>query len=217
MGNFARYSPDGKTAAADIVTDCIAKCGDVNTNLTTFTSNATTESATWPSTYVKTSSKEYGGDPIYDSQGNPKKDANGNPILSDIYYKYTNNFESTEYNTDSAAKQGGIDACKRDYVNPHDRLASSLSTAWTTLNGTVSEGLTKISTMLTAIETAATTFDGLSGSLQSVIDGIEGLELGANIGIEVNEFGDEVMYYNVYDDDGNLVGRFTIAEMVNSF
>ena len=30
MGNFARYSPDGKTAAANIVTDCIAKCGDVS-------------------------------------------------------------------------------------------------------------------------------------------------------------------------------------------
>lgn len=217
MGNFARYSPDGKTAAADIVTDCIAKCGDVNTKLTTFATDAKTESATWPGKYVKTSSVEYGGDPIKDDQGNHKKDSNGNLMYTDTYYKYKNNFENTEYNTDSAALQGGKDACNRDYVSPHDRLATALNTAWTTLNGTVSEGLTKISTMLTAIETAATTFDGLSGSLQSVIDGIEGLELGANIGIEVNEFGDEVMYYNVYDEDGNLVGRFTIAEMVNSF
>ena len=66
MGNFARYSPDGKTAAADIVTDCIAKCGDVNTKLTTFATDAKTESATWPGKYVKTSSVEYGGDPIKD-------------------------------------------------------------------------------------------------------------------------------------------------------
>lgn len=204
MGTFAKFSQDKIVDALNSIINCNESLKNVDSAASTFIEAAGVESARWTN-YVKTYSRTVDD---YDSLGN----------VSGSHTEYWTNFTPDSYCSDrEVAMTQGKSVCTDEYIKPYNTLANQLSSAWKTLKSEVNEKINNVELCLKAIETAATTFDGLSSSISSALGELEAAGMADNIAVEVNDDGVEVVYYQLFDDSGNVVGKFSISEMVNSF
>lgn len=204
MGTFAKFSQDKISNALNSIVSCNEALNDVETSASEFISSANEESARWTN-YVKTYSRTVDD---YDSLGN----------VSGSHTEYWTNFTPDSYCSDrEVAMTQGKSVCTDEYIKPYNTLANQLSSAWETLKSEVNEKINNVELCLKAIETAATTFDGLSSSISSALGELEAAGMADNIAVEVNDDGVEVVYYQLLDDDGNVIGKYSISEMVNAF
>lgn len=204
MGTFAKFSQDKISNALNSIVSCNEALNDVETSASEFISSANEESARWTN-YVKTYSRTVDD---YDSLGN----------VSGSHTEYWTNFTPDSYCSDrEVAMTQGKSVCTDEYIKPYNTLANQLSSAWKTLKSEVNEKINNVELCLKAIETAATTFDGLSSSISSALGELEAAGMADNIAVEVNDDGVEVVYYQLLDDDGNVIGKYSISEMVNAF
>lgn len=204
MGTFAKFSQDKIVDALNSIVSCNEALNDVETSASEFISSANEESARWTN-YVKTYSRTVDD---YDSLGN----------VSGSHTEYWTNFTPDSYCSDrEVAMTQGKSVCTDEYIKPYNTLANQLSSAWKTLKSEVNEKINNVELCLKAIETAATTFDGLSSSISSALGELEAAGMADNIAVEVNDDGVEVVYYQLLDDDGNVIGKYSISEMVNAF
>lgn len=190
MGNFAKFNQVKKASAIKIIENTIEKLENVTNNSSDFYGLAKQESSSWK---VK----------VFYYTSNDQKT---------LYYS---NFNGTSRQTYDEAYSIG-QSYRSQYVSKFNGLALDFDIKTKSLCSGVKEKLEKIKNCLNKIEAAADAFDNSSVSLSDIIDSLESAGLADNITIETD--GDtEIVYYNVYDSNGELVGRFTIAEMVNSF
>ncbi len=196
MGNFAKFSESSKSALQSLVDTSITQITKVTQKASTYQTDANTTADGWKPRIIEQSRQE----PNYDDQQN---------ITGYTTYYWTN-YNTTE--TTSSAKSRDDADCDTNYVTPYKKDATKLVTETGTLTNQVKETLDKITTLLTKITTASTTFDGNAVNLQAALDALEAANLADNI-----EVVDGVMMYNVYDADGNVAYSYTLGEMVNGF
>lgn len=204
MGKSAKFNQVGKNSADTSLENCVEAISNVSTAVSSFITEAKSESSGWPDTYVK-----------IEKENHEDTDTLGKVIRS--WTTYWTNFDSDPCSSESEAMNKGKDACNKNYVNPYNTLADNLQTAWDTLKAEVEKRINNVGTCLDAIETAATTFDGLASNISSALSQLEAAGLADNIQIVTNDDNVEIMYCQVYDENGNLIGQFSISEMVNAF
>ncbi len=195
MANVVKYNRANKKSAISNISSCNEQIGTVKEYLSSFHDDAVSEYSTW-NNYIT---------PIthYVLENGDEKT---------LYYSRFNNCTFSTYNS---AYNSADQSCRRYKDNFTSKL-SSFSAKCNKICNNVETSLKKITDCLNAIEVAADAFNNSSVSLSDIIDSLEGAGLADNITIETNG-NTEIVYYNVYDSNGELVGRFTIAEMVNSF
>lgn len=204
MGTFAKFSQDKISNALNSIVSCNEALNDVETSASEFISSANEESARWTN-YVKSYSRKVDD---YDNSGE----------VCGSHEEFWTNFTPDSYCSDrEVAMTQGKSVCTDEYIKPYNTLANQLSSAWKTLKSEVNEKINNVELCLKAIETAATTFDGLSSSISSALGELEAAGMADNIAVEVNDDGVEVVYYQLLDDDGNVIGKYSISEMVNAF
>lgn len=197
MANIVKFNRANKEAAISFISSCNEKVETVKDYLSKFNDDAVSEYSTW-NNYINPIRKSDG----FDDDGNVK-------------FVYYSRFDNANFSNPYSAYDSAESRCKSYKDNFISKL-SSFSEKCNAICDKVEDGLKKITTCLETIASAADAFDNSSVSLSDIIDSLENAGLADNITIETD--GDtEIVYYNVYDSNGELVGIFTIAEMVNSF
>lgn len=202
MGTFAKFNQSGKNSASTYVSLCREAISSADTTTSSFVESAKSESSGWLS-YVKVESKDY-------------HDCDDDGKIINTWTEYWTNFDDNHQNDPDAAMNTGKSVCTTNYIDPYNKLADGLQTEWNSLKTEVETRIKNVETCLNSIETAATTFDGLSSNISTAIAELEAAGLADNIKV-VTEDGVEVMYYQIYDENGQVIGQFSISEMVNSF
>lgn len=197
MANIVKFNRANKKSAITNISSCNDQIEAIKDYLSKFHDDAVSEYSTW-NNYVDPIEKNDG----FDDDGNVK-------------FVYYSRFDNANFSNPYSAYYSAESCCKSHKDNFTSKL-SSFSAKCNKICNNVETLLTKINNCLNAIENAADAFDNSSVSLSDIIDSLESAGLADNITIETD--GDtEIVYYNVYDSNGELVGHFTIAEMVNSF
>ena len=213
MGFKAKFNQSKKNSAAEKVASCLEEITNVESKITQYTSKAGTESSKWPKEEASGGEVSVKSEPIKET----RYDDDNVPYLVEVGTNYWTNFDSTKHRDDkTAAVNAGISKCNSGYVTPYMEYCDTLDNKWVELKTYLTTRLENISNCLTAIETAATTFDGLSSNISSALAELEAAGLADNIAVETVD-GVEVMYYQIYDENGNVIGKYSISEMVNAF
>lgn len=213
MGNVAKFNQSKKNTAAEKIANCLEKINNIENKITLYTTNAGKESNKWPH-------EDTDGGEVHVKSEKKYEDVTENGVTTSVYIgdNYWTNFDSTKhFNERDKALSTGISVCKTDYVIKYMDCCDTLDSEWSDLKTYLTTRLGKITDCLNAIETAATTFDGLTSNISSALSQLEAAGLADNIQIVTNDDNVEIMYYQVYDENGNLIGQFSISEMVNAF
>lgn len=211
MGTFAKFNSAANAAAKACVEDCLAALDTVGGKVSKFKSDADSNADNWLSK-VKVNGPYDVKDGTYDDDNDSTT-----PEVDKYVSRYNSNFDSENQTSYDKAKTKGQQVCKDDYITPYKSYAADFSDSWDTLKGTLSEKLGKINTVLDLIQAAADTFDGSAASISAILEQMEAAGLADNVEVMVDANGNEIVYYNLYDENGALIGQFTVAEMVNSF